>query len=381
MNSAKKAIQMVYNGDVYGFLDSSIVNNYYIQNEYINDLSITGKFEDNYKLSLGVNNEDKILHTILQKAILSLDYYTKESIINEWHKFNFIKKVDNTIFWQLLIVLFIITIIYLFVTINIKKRNEELKIRLDYEIEKSRSKDKIMFNKDKLNAMENMLENISHQWRQPLGQINSSIFALSNELNKNNNRSIIDKKLNEIEISTKYMSETITTFQNYNKIDLKYKKLNVSKCVSQSVRILQGVFTLNNIIIDIDFKENIYVFGIKNELQQAILVILNNAKDELILNKIKNPKITIKSKIKNNIFELRICDNGLGIKNEIINDIFKPYVSTKLDTNGTGLGLYLSKTILKNTFNADINAINNKVGVCFLISFTKFSIEESLNNE
>lgn len=107
---------------------------------------------------------------------------------------------------------------------------------------------------------------------------------------------------------------------------------------------------------------------ILGELSQVIINLINNSKDAIVQNKIKDGWIKISQTVENN--ELLICieDNGGGIKDDIITKIFDPYFTTKHQYQGTGLGLYMSKIIIEKHLKGKLEASNTQAGVAFLIS-------------
>lgn len=97
------------------------------------------------------------------------------------------------------------------------------------------------------------------------------------------------------------------------------------------------------------------------------MVILNNAKDVFISRNIFKPKVQINLDIVSGYYHLSICDNAGGIKAEILEKVFDPYFTTKHESQGTGLGLYLSKRIIEESMHGRILAINQSNGACFKI--------------
>ncbi|MCD6433220.1 MAG: sensor histidine kinase, partial [Sulfurimonas sp.] len=85
--------------------------------------------------------------------------------------------------------------------------------------------------------------------------------------------------------------------------------------------------------------------------------------DILLQKKIKEAKIVIET----NATTLTVSDNGGGIPEDIMKKIFDPYFSTKLDTNGTGLGLYMSKTIIEDHCGGRLSVSNDESGAVFKI--------------
>lgn len=275
---------------------------------------------------------------------------------------------DNFILLQFLILTLILIIIILYKTYAIKKLNIKLNQKIKSEIEKSREKDKMLFEQNKFISMGEVMENIAHQWRQPLSQINSSVLVIDDVLHEKNFKdSVIEEKLLEIESLTKYMSNTINDFKNFFDQDKKYETFFLNELIEKSIYIVKGTFKANNIEIENNINNRYEYLGFQNELQHVIVVLLNNAKDAFISRKIIKPKIKIDIKIISNEYHISICDNALGINDEIIDKIFNPYFTTKHKSQGTGLGLYLSKKIVEQSMQGRLEVKNTKEGACFYI--------------
>jgi len=251
--------------------------------------------------------------------------------------------------------------------------NEELEKRVQEEVEKSRKKDELLFQQNKLASMGNMISNIAHQWRQPLMEV-SSIFIpieaklkLEREVTK---EELLDSisKLNDI---TSYMSATIDDFRNFFVQDKEKVKFRISEQINLSVNILAGSLKEHDIHLDIIIRKNPMLVGYKNECAQVLINIINNAKDILIQRKIKNPKIVILIEEEDNKAVVTIKDNAGGIKVEPIDKIFEPYFTTKEDTGGTGIGLYMSKLIIERSMGGILVVKNDKEGASFTIRLKK----------
>lgn len=251
--------------------------------------------------------------------------------------------------------------------------NEELEKRVQEEVEKSRKKDELLFQQNKLASMGNMISNIAHQWRQPLMEV-SSIFIpieaklkLEREVTK---EELLDSisKLNDI---TSYMSATIDDFRNFFVQDKEKVKFRISEQINLSVNILAGSLKEHDIHLDIIIRKNPMLVGYKNECAQVLINIINNAKDILIQRKIKNPKIVILIEEEDNKAVVTIKDNAGGIKVEPISSIFEPFF-TYDKINGTGIGLFMSKLIIENNMNGTLEAYNNLAGATFKILIPKY---------
>ena len=255
---------------------------------------------------------------------------------------------------------------------NLEKKNKVLEKLINLEIEKNKKKDKIIFKQNKLVSMGEMITNITHQWRQPLMEI-SSLFipieaklCLNNKLNKQEVKDAI-LKLNEI---TKYMSNTIDDFKKFFSKNKEKNKFKLSDQINSSVNIISSGLYSNNILLDIIIKKNPIVYGYENEYTQVLINIINNAKDILIQRDIKKAKIKIIINEDEHNAIVNIKDNAGGINIQDINDIFNPFFTYE-KTNGSGIGLFMSKLIIENNMNGKLIVSNDKEGANFKIIIPK----------
>jgi C4-dicarboxylate-specific signal transduction histidine kinase len=102
-----------------------------------------------------------------------------------------------------------------------------------------------------------------------------------------------------------------------------------------------------------------------------MLNIIKNAKDVLIEKKVKNPWIKIYTKQEGNHIILYVEDNGGGVEVEPKSKIFEPYFTTKKDSDGTGIGLYMSKIIVDKNMNGKLRVRNSEFGARFEIILPK----------
>lgn len=252
------------------------------------------------------------------------------------------------------------------------EHSRELQKQIDQEVEKNREKDRLMFQQAKMASLGEMLGNISHQWRQPLMEINSLFLpleakiSLDMDIEKNEILEIISK-VNDI---TKYMSNTIDDFRNFFATDKEKIRFKLLDQVNSTLNIISVGLKQHNIKLDVIIQKNPEVLGYKNEFSQVLINILNNAKDVLIQRDIENPyiKITIKEEEKNIITTIE--DNGKGISIEPIDKIFDPFF-TYQKVDGSGVGLFMSKLIVENNMHGRLDVKNSEQGAMFIISIPK----------
>ncbi|PID48259.1 MAG: hypothetical protein CR967_00780 [Proteobacteria bacterium] len=230
-----------------------------------------------------------------------------------------------------------------------------------------------LIQQNKLAEMGDMIAAIAHQWNEPLVELSAQVqdiqtSYLLGELKDAN----VQDFVNDSMIQIQYMSKTLSDFRNFLKSSRRKKLFSISKALNEINEIIgRQVFYLN-IIMSFNYEnknEEILIYGYENEFKQVLLNIINNAKHKL--KDMQKDENTQKYKIDINIKrcdlhnQIEICDNGKSIDENIIDDIFNPYFTTK--KNGTGLGLYMAKIIIEDKMQGSINVKNMDEKVIFTI--------------
>ena len=288
---------------------------------------------------------------------------------------------------NLLLISILITIFFLFLSFYIsnrlQKRFQKYKYQLLDEIEKHKQKDNLLSQQSKMAAMGEMLENVAHQWRQPL----NSISVMTTGLKVQYEYGVIGKEeifktMDSITNTTKYLSQTIDDFRDYFNPEKQATTFSLKYIINKAISLLDTQLKNKN-IKTITNLEDITIFGFENEFLQVIINIINNSKDEFEKKEIENRYIFIDIKQEEKAVKIFIKDNAGGIDNEVINRIFDSHFTTKLKSDGTGVGLYMSKEIIEKHMNGQITVSNEEIllediyykGACFEIIVFK---EESI---
>ncbi len=238
----------------------------------------------------------------------------------------------------------------------IRDVTEDLKIKKDYE-----EKQKLFYQQAKMASMGEMLENIAHQWRQPLSTITtaSTGIKLKKEFNSLDD-DYLEESLEIILKSSNFLSQTIEDFRNFFKHSEDIETFKVETIIQDALNILKLKLYSNDIHIQIYNRTEYQLQGYKNELIQVFLNILNNSMDAFLQSDIENKYIIIKIKNDGNYLVVTIQDNANGIDDNIIDKVFEPYFTTKHKSQGTGIGLYMSEQIIEKHFNGEISVENSE---------------------
>lgn len=255
-------------------------------------------------------------------------------------------------------------------TKQLKELNKTLEQKVALEIKKNEEKQKMLFWQSRMASLGQMLGNIAHQWRQPLTELNLTLFNMKRACSKNDEKRV-DELYKESKLLISNMSSTIEDFSNFFNPQKEKKSFEIKEAVNEALVILKKVIEMENINIKIDVPIKYKVLGVSNELSQVIINLIQNSKDAFRINDIKNKKITIT--LKEEQFPdkkyslLEISDNAGGISKENTDKIFEPYFTTKHKSQGTGLGLFMSKMIIEKSLDGELSHKNIKNGSMFTI--------------
>ncbi|MDD2829540.1 MAG: ATP-binding protein [Sulfuricurvum sp.] len=229
-------------------------------------------------------------------------------------------------------------------------------------------------------ALGEMFDNIAHQWRQPIGAINNAIinaeFAL--ELAGMTTDEILET-FKQINTYTAFLSGTIDDFRNFSNPDKDKTIFPLHQCIGQTINIIRGAYEMNNISLEYtpdNALRTITVYGPQGELSQVLLNILSNARDAIKENGYDSGNVRIDLSATDDSITLSITDNAGGIPETVLPKIFDPYFTTKNKVQGSGIGLYMSKTIIEKHFEGKIEAANEEKGAIFTITLPIHNYKE-----
>ena len=367
VNDIDDGFKKVLSGETFGHIDAISTSWYKIQNSYLSKISISAKLDESVNVSIGVDVEDNILYGIMQKAVLSIDENVKNELLTKWTFQNYSKEFDYFLVWKVALSLILVIIAILYrqrflkrlneklqnkveeKTKELKEINSQLEVRIKKEVEENLKKDRLLSQQQKMISMGQMIENIAHQWRQPLSVIttNASGMKLKKQLNDLDDdffHNAIDSVLN----TSKYLSNTIDDFRYFFKPQKEKTIFSLESCIEKTIDLLNANFLERNISI-ISKIDDVNIFGYETELIQVLINILNNSKDALQTLDNENRLIFIEVKKDAKKAIIKIKDNAGGINPEVIEKVFEPYFTTKHQAQGLELDFICVGKLFINT--------------------------------
>jgi len=348
--STEDGLDKVANGELYAFIDIYRIAAYNIRREHIGELKINTKVEPLVmRAHVGLRKNDILLKHIFNKAIADLSTEEKTRMINHWMSAKEVIRTDYRLLAEIITVALLFLLGLLYYHLKVRYRQKTL-------LEKQA----------KLAGMGSMINNIAHQWRQPLSRINSNITVMKSLLGSDDvQKELLEQKLDSIEKNTQYMSDTIEAFMHFFTPDKQKSYCHINRCIQKALN-LTGIDD-KNIEVTVNADKEISLNTYEEELIQVLLIILNNVVDNFKIKSIQNPKIDIQIKPAPKQVILSIHDNGGGISEKDLDRIFEPYYTTKFEHEGTGLGLYMAKLLIENSMGGYLRMKNSGNGALFEI--------------
>lgn len=222
---------------------------------------------------------------------------------------------------------------------------------------KLKDNEEMLHHQSKMAAMGEMLENIAHQWRQPLSVITTSASSISlHKEMESLTDDFLEEFLHAIIKSANHLSQTIDDFRDFFKPDKEKTFFKLGDSYKKALFLLSSKLKNREIFLIEDIKD-VEIRSFDNELVQVLMNLINNARDALVEKKIKRYIfITIYEEDNNSI--IKVKDNSGGIPVDIIGKVFEPYFTTKHKSQGTGIGLYMCEEILVKHMNGSIIVAN-----------------------
>ena len=246
--------------------------------------------------------------------------------------------------------------------------NQSLEERVRGAVDDLRQKDQMLVVQSRPAAMGEMIDNIAHQWRQPLNNIgllvqNLQLSFVAGELDADTMAKEVERTMDTVE----FMSRTIDDFRSFFRQDKVKAPFSINRTAAKTVSLMLPSLKNKGIAVELEGEQDLTPVGYANEYAQVLLNILSNAKDVMLEKRVDSPRITIRIFSDNDRSVLTVRDNGGGIAAGTLPRIFDPYFTTKHQAQGAGIGLYMSKVIIEQNMGGRLTARNVAGGAEFRI--------------
>lgn len=247
--------------------------------------------------------------------------------------------------------------------------NQTLQERVDAATKEIEEQSVQLIAQARMAQMGELISMIAHQWRQPLSSISAIVGTLTLDIIMDAyKKEFFEERLESINQLSQHLSSTIDDFRDFFKTKKEAEETTTQEILQASIQIIAPTLESNLIQVELllntpSIKVSTYI----NEVKQVILNILKNAQEALKEQQNANAKIWISDYAYDGYAVLTIEDNAGGIAQNILPKIFDPYFSTKQAKDGTGLGLYMSKTIIQEHCKGKLSVTNTPHGAKFMI--------------
>lgn len=244
--------------------------------------------------------------------------------------------------------------------------NQEMQMLVEEEVQKNKDQQHMLELQTRHAQMGEMIAMITHQWKQPLSVIKTLGTLLKIKYETSTlTKQIFDEKMDNLLTQVNHMNQTVNDFQDFFIPSKEKVSFEIKEAIESVLHLVQIDYSVQNIDMIIQIKKNVFIEGYINQYKQVILSIIQNAKYALNMSIQKNKKITITIDNVNNKSCVTILDNAGGIPNEIIDEVFTQYVTTK--ETGSGLGLYIAKKMIEESMQGELWVKNHSHGAMFTV--------------
>ncbi len=333
----RDGLKKVERGELFGQVTTHLNVAYAFQEEFYGSLQISGKFDDEWKLSVGVRNDDPVLLSIFEKLVSSISDETTQKIMNHWVSIKFEKVFDYQLFWKILVFFVFVLSVILYTyflqrkyirkltrvkdeiqmlnstlekkvqsrtselelsnkklkdkTHELEDLNNTLDIKIKKEIDNRKKQEQLLIQQSKLAEMGEMISMIAHQWRQPLSALSTIIqnIHLRYSLEKLD-QEYLDKQMQLSNALTDKMSKTIDDFRNFFEPNKEKKPFSIKDAIQKTIFLIDDSFKSNSIKIEYQILDDVIMYGFESELSQVLLNILTNSKDAFFRKRYSKPR-------------------------------------------------------------------------------------------
>jgi len=251
-------------------------------------------------------------------------------------------------------------------TRQLQELNRSLEERVRQEIAKNEEKQRMLLWQSRFASLGQMMANIAHQWRQPLTELNLSLFSLKEACSRGNSEEV-ESLYRQSRRIIRSMSQTLDSFMDFFKPNRSSITFPIEESLEDALALIRKALEKATIEVRIEGETSLPISGIPNELTQVFVNLFQNARDAFEKCPMEDRWLRVHVSRDENNAVIVVEDNAGGIPAETLERIFEPYFTTKHSSQGTGLGLFMSRMIVQKSFRGSMEAVNSLKGALFVI--------------
>jgi signal transduction histidine kinase len=258
---------------------------------------------------------------------------------------------------------------------KLEEINLELERLFTHELEENRRKEALIRYQARMAAMGEMIGNIAHQWRQPL---NALRLILTNLQDAGQDPEYTVPAFKRAHALIEKMSDTIDDFRYFSKPRSEPKLFQIGDALKVVLGLAEENMRVSGVTVKTDVSRISPIYGLENQLSHVLFNLLSNSLDALKTMPADAERvITVSGYEEGGFAVVTVSDTGPGIPRELADRIFDIYFTTRESEGGTGLGLYMARAIVEESFQGTIRLTDRKPGTTFEI---RIPVSESQEN-
>jgi len=237
-------------------------------------------------------------------------------------------------------------------------------------VAKINARENLLIQESKLVEIGSMSTYLTHQWKQPLNELATTILLVKKRLAQAKAPcSFLNESVNQCETIIDTMGENIDTFARFYRFSKNEEHFDVKNAIEQILPIVSNTLALHTITLSLQLEENITTYGYRNEYMHVILSLIHNSIEAFKHHpSLSERQLYIQLSLKEATICITIADNAGGIERSLVDTLFKKYATSKYNGSNSGLGLYFAKVIIEERFKGTITFQTNDQGTLFTIT-------------
>jgi len=243
--------------------------------------------------------------------------------------------------------------------------NRTLEERIRREVAKNREKDVMLIQQNRQAALGEILDHIAHQWKHPLSTISLTAYLLNTDkaLNEDSVREATAGIIEQV----KHLTQMLNDYRDFYRPDKEKSVFRIEDGIDMALSFITPVLCIESIKLEVNTGADLYAQGYPKAFAQVILNLVSNSRDAFRERDVKKPRIVVNGLAENKMAVITVTDNAGGINAVDMESIFEMNFTTKEQSGGTGIGLYMSRNIIERNMGGNLAAANVKDGAQFCI--------------